>query len=53
MDDIRSRPYLDANACCELCCFGTGKHAEWCEMLKVADQFVKALSDIHEENTCN
>jgi hypothetical protein len=33
LSDLVSRPYNpDPDHCCERCVFGTGQHAEWCEV---------------------
>ena len=40
MTDLVSRPYHpDPKKCCELCIFGTGKHADWC--VAITDEFIE------------
>lgn len=50
MSDLQSRPYGTALAACELCIFGTGKHAEWCPLLKDAAAFANALKNAYDDS---
>lgn len=45
MSEITSRPYHPAMAC-EACCFGSGEHAEWCEV-RAAESRIEAIFERH------
>jgi len=43
---LQSRPYKPAaTQCCEACAFGTGKHADFCEKLRLDRAWLKRLRE--------
>lgn len=49
MPDLISRVYKpDPSKCCEACCFGARKHADWCRERWVTTQWLEETSIPYE-----